>query len=546
MQILELIQGSKEWLDARKMYFGASEAAAMLGLSKYETRAELLHRKATGIEKEIDARTQAIFNKGHEVEALARPIAEEIIGDDLSPMTFVDGCLICSTDGITFDKKTGWENKQMNKGLFDSVKMGILPDTHIPQVQQSLMITGADKWLFTVSDGTSEGTAWMWVYPDKNWFDRIRAGWEQFERDLAAYVPPAPEKEIKADAIMALPAVFVQATGMVTQSNLPEFKKAAESFIAAIKTDLQTDEDFANAEEQVKFCKAAETDLEGSKKSILAQTSTIDEVIRTIDHIQAQLRDKRLQLDKLVKSEKEARKTAIYSKAMTEFAAYVESFHAEIKPIRMAISQPDFAGAMKGLKKLSAMQEAVDTALRNGKFEADQMAKDIRAKLTWCKDNAAGHSALFPDLQQLVAKPMDDFQLIITSRIKEAKEREEARIEAERQRIQSEEEAKARVKIEAEQRAIAEEKAKAEQQKAMIEKQQRMLDDAEDARIKADVQAVAIEDQRRAAEMTEKASDSTVKINHTTVIQCIADRFMITYQEAREVLLKAAEDASQS
>ena len=32
--------------------------------------------------------------------------------------------------------------------------------------------------------------------------------------------------------------------------------------------------------------------LEATKAAILAQTSSIDEVIRTVDHIQAQLRDK--------------------------------------------------------------------------------------------------------------------------------------------------------------------------------------------------------------------------------------------------------------
>ena len=36
---------------------------------------------------------------------------------------------------------------------------------------------------------------------------------------------------------------------------------------------------------------------------------------------------------------------------------------------------------MKGLKKLSAMQEATDTMLRDGKMLADATAKDVRHKL---------------------------------------------------------------------------------------------------------------------------------------------------------------------
>lgn len=128
------------------------------------------------------------------------------------------------------------------------------------------------------------------------------------------------------------------------------------------------------------------------------------------------------------------------------------------------------------------MQDALDTALAQGKIEADAIAKDLRAKLAWCKENAAGMSFLFPDLEKVIIKQFDDFTLLISSRIKEHKESETrkaaeliakidaenaAKLEAERTRIQSEEEAKAkaaqdallaaeRVKMEAEVRAKAE------------------------------------------------------------------------------------------
>ena len=73
-QAHNLQQGSPEWHAFRAEHFGASEAAAMLGLSKYTSRTELLRQKSTGISKEVDANTQAIFDRGHATEALARPI----------------------------------------------------------------------------------------------------------------------------------------------------------------------------------------------------------------------------------------------------------------------------------------------------------------------------------------------------------------------------------------------------------------------------------------------------------------------------------------
>jgi hypothetical protein len=288
-------------------------------------------------------------------------------------------------------------------------------------------------------------------------------GWVQFSKDLEAYTPPEVAEKPVAEVIMGLPAVSIQATGMITESNLPKFKLAAETFIANIKTELVTDEDFVNAEANVKFCKTAEDDLEGTKKAILAQTTTIDEAIKVIDYIKGQLAGKRLMLDKLVKSEKEARKLAIILQAKDDFNTHVTALHDEIKVVNLIVQMPDFAGVMKGLKKLSAMQEAVDTALRNGKFEADTAAKDVRAKLAWCKENAAGHSALFPDLQNLMSKPMEDFALTITSRI----EKHRAEVAENTARIQAaavaQAERAATEKMAAEEARIrAEERAKAE------------------------------------------------------------------------------------
>jgi predicted phage-related endonuclease len=51
--IQNVTQGTKEWHELRSSYFTASEAPAMLGLSKYQTRNELLEAKATGQVKEV-------------------------------------------------------------------------------------------------------------------------------------------------------------------------------------------------------------------------------------------------------------------------------------------------------------------------------------------------------------------------------------------------------------------------------------------------------------------------------------------------------------
>lgn len=69
MTVHDVQQGSPEWHALRAQHFCASEAAAMMGVSPYMTRSELLRQKATGIIPEVDAATQRRFDDGHATEA---------------------------------------------------------------------------------------------------------------------------------------------------------------------------------------------------------------------------------------------------------------------------------------------------------------------------------------------------------------------------------------------------------------------------------------------------------------------------------------------
>ncbi len=439
-------QGSQEWLDLRNKFFPASDAPAMMGVSPYKTREDLLKERSTGIIPEVDAATQKRFDDGHRFEALARALAEEIIGEELFPVVGSEGKYSASFDGLTMLEEICFEHKTASGALIDAIEAGNLPEHYRIQMEQQLMVSGASKCLFMASKWTENDQLVIkrscWYEPDMKLRERIIAGWEKFEEDLKNYTPREVKEAPKAEPIKALPSLSIQLRGEVAFSNLPAFKTAVEQFVEGIKTELVTDEDFVQADELAKFCEKAEKELQAAKRSALAQTESIDDLMRTVDHLTELMRQKRLTLEKLVKSEKETRKTAIISEAATAFCAYIESLEAETRPIQLDVQRPDFAGAIKGKKTLASMQDAVDTVLRNAKIEADALAKDYRAKLAWCKENAAGKSALFRDLQQIISKPFDDFTLLIQSRIDKQKADEEARLEAERERIRQEEQAK--------------------------------------------------------------------------------------------------------
>jgi len=445
MKTHELVQGSQEWHAHRAAHFNASDSPAMMGVSKYKTRDQLLQELSTGITHDVDAATQRRFDDGHRCEALARTLAEEIIGQELYPVTGSEGKYSASFDGLTMLEDIAFEHKTLNDEIRATESIDDLHLMYRIQMEQQLMVSGAESCLFLASKWDNQGelieSKELWYLSDSKLRQDIVAGWEQFEKDLATYTPREIKEAPKAEAIMQLPALAIQIKGEVTLSNLPQFKAAADQFIANIKTDLQTDEDFANAEETVKFCDKAEKELELTKKAAIAQTASIDELMRTIDHIKAQLRDKRLMLDKAVKEQKETIKLKIIRDANELFLNHLDALYAETKPIELNVQRPDFAGAIKGLKKLDSIHDAVNTALANAKIGADAVAKDVRSKLAWFKESALSHNFLFHDLSLIIAKPMDDFQLVVTTRIADHKKAEDARIKAEAEKLAAQQEA---------------------------------------------------------------------------------------------------------
>ena len=69
------------------------------------------------------------------------------------------------------------------------------------------------------------------------------------------------------------------------------------------------------------------------------------------------------------------------------------------------------------------MHNAVDTALAQGKIEADALAKIYRENIKWAKDNASDFGFLFKnDFELFVSKPPEDFKNLINARISEYKD----------------------------------------------------------------------------------------------------------------------------
>lgn len=455
MEAITLQQGSPEWHAHRANALNASDAPAMLGISPYKTRAALVQERATGIAPEVTPEQQRIFDRGHAIEALARPLAEAVVGEDLFPVVGKDGKYSASFDGLTLLEDTAWECKTLNASLRQALPYEICDDTYgarLPehyraQMEQQAMVSGCQRILFTAAslgdDGQLDDVRHCWYTPDPAMRQRLVTGWEQFEQDVSAY-NPAAERPAQAVAapVESLPAVIVQVQGQLTVGgNLPAFGAALRAFIERIPAKPSTDQEFADADAACKALKKAEDALSQAEESALAQVGDVESMRRMVADLKALARATRLATEKLVKAEKEARRVEIVTNAKMAFNTHVQRLEVDLKGIRLQVAPPDFAGAIKGLSSVSSMEEKLTAALLEGKAQADTLASRVADNLRML-DSVSEYAFLFPDRQDLAHKDSEVLELLIHKRVTEHQAAEAARLEAERERIRAEEAAK--------------------------------------------------------------------------------------------------------
>lgn len=499
----DLPQGSAAWAAHRASKFNASDAAAMLGLSSYKTRAALLREMASGISPEVDAGTQRRFDDGHAYEAMARPWAEELIGCELFPAVVsaeVDGLpLGASLDGIDMADTVTWEHKTLNKELAESLARGVIPAQYEPQMEQGLLITGARRCYFQASAGDKSNAPGVWYESKPEVRAALIAGWKQFAIDLAAYKRDPAKAAPVAAPVNGFGALMLRVEGKVLASNLDAFKAGAEAFIARLPkpAELQTDQDFADADAAIKACAEAESRIKAAKDQALAQMSDIDAVMRAADSIAETIRAARLSLDKAVKTEKENRKAELIRSGVDDVREHYVSINATMSGYELGVPASltsDIGSAIKGLKSLDSIRDKIGTAVAQAKIAASREA-DKRRMCIAVIDEHAEHRALIPDAAQLVAsKSPDDLRNLIAARVAEheAKVRKQAEeaAERERERIRREEEARAQreanAKVEQERKRIRDEERASAQMAAQADAdRQRALAAEERARVEA-------------------------------------------------------------
>lgn len=511
MKTINVNQGSDEWHAHRSTTRNASEASAVIGV---RSRADLVRQYATGIAPEISESTQMLFDRGHAVEPALRDYAESVIGEDLYPMVAVsdDGYLGASFDGVTMLEDCIFEAKLSNKDKMTDVRAGVIPEADFWQVvQQFAVCETAQTCIYVCGDGTADGTVHMMISRGDIESDipTLIAAWRQFDADVAEFRhEPITTKPVAAP-VEGFGALMLRVEGKVLASNLDAFRAGADAFIGRLPkpAELQTDQDFADADAAVKACADAESRIRAAKDQALAQMADVDAVLRAADSIAETIRAARLALDKAVKTEKENRKAELVRSGVDAVREYYGAVNATLPGYELGVPASltsDIGSAIKGLKSISSIRDKICTAVAQAKISASQEA-DRRRLCIAVIDQHAEHRALIPDASALVAsKSPDDLRNLIAARVAQHEAREQARLEAERERIRAEEQARAQreadAKAEKERQRIRDE----EQEKA---REQAKLEAEEIARQESVQRSAAVADTTVRSEQAPKHND---------------------------------------
>lgn len=456
MKTISVQQGTPDWHVHRATHFNASDAPAMMGISPYKKRDQLLQEMASGLAPEIDKSTQRLFDQGHSSEALARPLAEKIVGEELFPCVGVtnDNRFSASFDGLTMLGNIAFEHKLLNKKLsavfsqIDSMPKELqdqtacleLPEHYRLQMEHQAMVSGAESILFMASKWENDQliqSHHCWYYPDHTLRERLIAGWKQFQEDvllarekmrgkLTVPVPVGMVSIASAKEPTQLPALRIEITGVVNFSNLADFKSRAMQALDVINIDLKSDNDFVHAEEDIKWCKKLEDRLSRAKEQVLNEVSDIKTVIDTINQISELTKQKRLTLDKSIKSKKETLRIEIVNTGVQELQAHYANINTALGVHGLAFPasvRTQIGIAIKGKKTLASIKDAVHTAVATLKIEANQEIEKIRSNIS-ILDEYAAFDHLFPDRVEICAtKTQEDMRNLIEVRIAEQKQK---------------------------------------------------------------------------------------------------------------------------
>jgi len=148
-ELVDVAQGSDEWLDLRKKCIGASDIPIIMGVNPHCSAYDLWLKK-TGRKSEDPS--NFMMQRGHDLEPVGRERAEKRLGVSLPSVTGMRSDIpwaIASLDGFNADARIILEVKAPHRTNYAKIeKLDILPELYVYQAQWQMYVFGMDAVSF--------------------------------------------------------------------------------------------------------------------------------------------------------------------------------------------------------------------------------------------------------------------------------------------------------------------------------------------------------------------------------------------------------------
>ena len=212
--------------------------------------------------------------------------------------------------------------------------------------------------------------------------------------------------------------LIIKLKGEITDTNFDEWKNNLLARLKGINTELASDDDFANAESDVKTIKAGETALKNAKASALEQADEIQKLFSAIDEVSSEARDARLALERQIKKRKAEIKDEIVDSGLDAIKAYIKEQSTELQSVKNSwLDRSAFEDEIKGKRTTSSMQKAVTSLQVKIKNEIAEREESIKANGQVLAKIDDEYSAVFQDKESLLLLDDESLQTTIDERI---------------------------------------------------------------------------------------------------------------------------------
>jgi hypothetical protein len=218
----------------------------------------------------------------------------------------------------------------------------------------------------------------------------------------------------------------IETRGEVIASNVDEFREMIRAGLTNINRVLKTDEEFGQAELDVKALKGAEDLVKSAKEKALADAEQLNALFRALDETGEEIRSPRLELEKLIA----ARKEEVKAELITEYMGKLDC----AARLRFPTFGRSVGDAVKGKRTLDSMRKALEVTVKTHNAMIEKSRTAIASFVR------AHGSEIVMDREDLEVKSLDIVEA-------ELRRRFEAKRAAEEQKRLQEEAAKAKAEI---------------------------------------------------------------------------------------------------